>query len=149
MKKMIACFLMGLMLFSNDFISKAQNLSDEIYVQDVTVDDLYYDDAVNLEESKINRAASTNVSGGKNNWGTVLGDNNKIGETVKVYNCSGKPIVMKAYTEKGTQRASAIIQPGEFARAGFWIADGRYYFKLQFQDYSSGTITIRMETEWI
>jgi len=101
-----------------------------------------------IEASMINRAASAKVKGGKS-WGTIIGDNNKLGETVRVYNCSGKSIKIKAYTENGTLRKKATIAPGEYARAGFWIADGTYYFKVQFVDKSEGTITIRMETEWL
>ena len=101
------------------------------------------------QESRINKAGFAYVSGGKNNWGIIIGENNLIGETVQVTNCSGKTINVKAYTEKGTLRNSMTLKAGEVGRAGFYIADGTYNFKVQFADYSAGTITIRMETEWI
>jgi len=53
-----------------------------------------------------------------------------------------------AYTEGGTERESYTLGANESAYVGFWIWDGTYYFKVQYTDYSSGLLYLKMETVW-
>lgn len=141
-KVFVSMLVCCLLIFGNNTICNAQENSE----YNIGEESNYTEDY--LKTSMINRAASAYVKGG-DYWGIIYGDNNFFGETIRVYNCSGKDIKFRAYNENGTLRASGTIKPGEFGRAGFWAADGTYYFRVQFSDQSEGTITIRMETEWL
>lgn len=96
---------------------------------------------------RINRVSSCYCSG-NGNWGTILGDNNVIGEGVYVTNLTSKRIEVEGYAENGTRRGWNIIDPGEKGWFGFYMWDGTYYFKARFSDKSSGTISIQMKSDW-
>lgn len=101
-----------------------------------------------LVEPMIDRTDFTYVLGGSGNWGFIIGDNNKVGETVKITNMNDKSINIIAYTESGKERGSYELGPGESAYVGFYIWDGTYRFKVQFSDYSSGYLYLKMKTAW-
>lgn len=71
-----------------------------------------------------------------------------MGETVEITNTNSKSINVVAYTEGGTERGSYTLGANESAYVGFWIWDGTYYFKVQYTDYSSGLLYLKMETVW-
>lgn len=133
------------------YASEPQPQNHENYATDVM--EINNDDTNPLSASNevvplIDRTEYTYVPGGSGGWGYIYGDNNLVGETVEITNTNSKSINVIAYTEGGTERGSYTLGANESAYIGFWIWDGTYYFKVQYTDYSSGLLYLKMKTVW-